>query len=99
MNVISKRGLMERARKHPATAGELAIWYGIARRAEWSRLEDVRADFPSADQVGRVLVFNVRWNAFRLIVTVDYPTKRLFVKALLTHKEYDRKEWMKWTKP
>jgi len=34
--------------------------------------------------------------AFRLIVTVDYPTKRLFVKALLTHKEYDRKEWMKW---
>lgn len=66
--------------------------------AERSRLEDVRADFPAADQVGRVLVFNVRWNALRLIVTVDYPTKRLFVKALLTHKEYDRKEWMKWTK-
>jgi mRNA interferase HigB len=98
VNFISKRGLMERAKKHPASVGELTVWYGIARRAEWSRLEDVRSDFPSADRIGRVLVFNVGWNACRLIVTVDYSTKRLFVKALLTHREYDRKEWMKWTK-
>lgn len=99
MNVISKRGLMERAKKHPAAASELILWHNIARRAEWSRFEDVRRDFPSVDQIGRVLVFNVRWNAFRLIVTVDYAARRLFIKALLTHKEYDRKEWMKWIKP
>jgi hypothetical protein len=30
--------------------------------------------------------------------TIEYPTQRIFVKALLTHKEYDRKEWMKWAK-
>jgi mRNA-degrading endonuclease HigB of HigAB toxin-antitoxin module len=27
---------------------------------------------------------------------VNYNVQRIYVKALLNHKEYDRKEWMKW---
>ncbi len=57
---------------------------------------DVRADFPSADQVGDALVFNVRHNRYRLIVVAVYRVQKLYVKALLTHKEYDREEWKKW---
>jgi mRNA interferase HigB len=89
---------MTLAKKHPRAVEELADWYKVARRAEWNRLEDVRRNFRSADQVGEVLVFDIAWNRLRLITTVDYPTKRIFVKALLSHKEYDRKEWMKWAK-
>lgn len=96
MNVISKRGLLTLAKKHPAAIEELTAWYKLARKAEWTRLQDVRKEFRSADQVGKVLVFDVAWNDFRLITTVDYPTKRIFVKALLTHKQYDREEWKKW---
>ena len=29
---------------------------------------------------------------------LDYPTKRILVKALLSHKDYDRTEWIKWAK-
>jgi mRNA-degrading endonuclease HigB of HigAB toxin-antitoxin module len=61
-------------------------------------LEDVRKNFRSADQIGDALVFDIAWNNLRLITTVEYPTKRIFVKALMSHKEYDRKEWMKWAK-
>ncbi len=89
---------MRLAKKHPGAVERLNAWYTIAHSANWTRLEDVRKDFPSADQVGNALVFNVLYNDFRLIATVDYPTRRMFVKALLTHKEYDRKEWMKWAK-
>lgn len=81
-----------------ATAAELDQWYHLARRAEWKKLPDVRADFPLADRIGHVLVFNIRHNRYRLIVRVTFPIQKLFVKALLTHKEYDRKEWMKWTR-
>jgi mRNA-degrading endonuclease HigB of HigAB toxin-antitoxin module len=34
--------------------------------------------------------------SYRLIVRVNYPGQTLFVKAVQTHREYDRKEWMKW---
>jgi mRNA-degrading endonuclease HigB of HigAB toxin-antitoxin module len=33
---------------------------------------------------------------YRLIVRVDYRSKVVMVKDLLTHKEYDRKAWTKW---
>ena len=44
----------------------------------------------------RLLVFNVKGNKYRLIVRVDYPNQELYIKALLTHAEYDKRGWMKW---
>ena len=35
----------------------LTEWYKVSRKAEWTRLEDVRKDFRSVDQVGEALVF------------------------------------------
>ena len=96
MNVISKRGLMQEAAKHPETMAALENLYRVARRASWQGLQEVREQFPSADQVGSVLIFNVLGGSYRLITTVNYSRQTIFVKALLTHREYDRKEWMKW---
>lgn len=75
---------------------EAVVWYKAARLAEWRSLKEVRSTFPDADQVGSVLIFNIRGNRYRLIVTEIFPKNKLYVKALLMHKEYDRKEWMKW---
>jgi mRNA interferase HigB len=66
------------------------------RRASWKGLHDVRRQFPSADQVGDVLIFNIKGNHYRLITRVNYQVGRIYVKAVLTHAEYNRKEWMKW---
>lgn len=96
MNVISKTGLLRLARKHPAAEPELLAWFRSASHAKWRNLADVREDFPSADQVGRVIIFNVRHNSLRLIAFEAFRSGRIYVKALLTHKEYDRKGWMKW---
>lgn len=97
--MISKRALLEiakAAKVDAATVAELQSWYRIAEHAEWQNLMDVRQQFPSADQVGDVLIFNIRHNRFRLIVFAVFPKQKLYVKAVLTHKQYDRKEWMKW---
>jgi mRNA interferase HigB len=96
VNVISKRGLRKLIDKHTSTEAELLEWYRIAQAAEWTCLTDVRIAFPSADLGGQVLVFNVGHNRFRLIVTVFFPTREIYVKALLTHKEYDQEEWKRW---
>lgn len=96
MNVISKRGLLDLIELHPETEASLITWHERARRAAWMGLNDVRKDFPSADQVGNVLIFNVMGGNYRLITRAAYAGQRIYVKALLTHKEYDRKGWMKW---
>jgi mRNA interferase HigB len=51
--------------------------------------------YPSADLVGPYTVFNIKGNTYRLIVKIEYRWQIIFVKHLLTHAEYDRKEWTK----
>jgi mRNA interferase HigB len=97
LNVISRRGLSQLlAGKSADVATEVLAWYRVARTARWENLADVRRIYPSADQVGLALIFNIRHNRYRLIATVIYRKQKLYVKALLTHKQYDQREWMKW---
>jgi mRNA interferase HigB len=96
VNVVSKPGLMKLIKKHPQAKAALLAWHKQTRSGKWNSLVDVRSNFPSADLVGHVLIFNVLHNELRLITTVYFRHRRIYVKALMTHKEYDRKEWMKW---
>jgi mRNA interferase HigB len=97
VNVISMRGLHLLLKgKSPDVAEEVASWFKTATTAHWGSIRDVRQSFPDADQVGEALVFNIRGNRYRLIATVFYPARTIYLKALLTHKEYDREEWKKW---
>jgi mRNA interferase HigB len=74
------------------------VWYKVARGSDWESLLDVRRNFPSADLVGMVLIFNIPGNQLRLITVAPRRSRRVCVKALLTHKQYDKKEWMKWVR-
>lgn len=96
VNVISRDGLKQLATRHPEARDAALIWYKAAKKAKWRGLHEVRQDYPSAGQVGDVLIFNILGNRYRLIARVAYDAQRIYVKALLTHREYDRKEWMKW---
>jgi mRNA interferase HigB len=97
VNVISKRGLRQMLRRKSLDVSEeVASWFKTAMAARWDNIQDIRQVFPDVDQVGQVLVFNIRHNRYRLIVTVFYPSRTIYMKALLTHREYDRKEWKKW---
>ena len=41
------------------------------------------------------MVFNIRGNRYRLIVYPVFSRHKLYVKALLTHQEYDKGDWKK----
>src|SRR5664279_1422961 len=94
VNVISKPGLLKLAKKHTETLPMLTLWYKVAKKAKWHGLHEVRREYPSADQVGDVLIFDFLGGNFRLMTRVIYDRQRIYVKALLNHREYDRKEWM-----
>jgi mRNA interferase HigB len=93
LHVISRKKLLEAARAYSDLYGPLDIWYRIAKKAEWRSLEDVRQVFPLADGVGKYVVFNIKGNNFRLIAEISYPSRRIFIRHVLTHAAYDKGRW------
>ena len=66
------------------------LWFRKAEKADWTNLRDVRQDFPSADQVDDFLIFDVMGNSYRIITWVSYPHRRLLIKFVGNHRDYDK---------
>ena len=96
VNVITKRGLLERAAKYPDASISVQRWFDTANAADWHNLEEIRRSYPAADMVGPLAIFNIHGNRYRLIVRVSWKSKRLYVKEFLTHAEYEKEKWKKW---
>jgi mRNA interferase HigB len=43
--------------------------------------------------VGNLTVFNVGGNKVRLISAIHYNRRKVYVRAVLTHREYDEQRW------
>ncbi|SFU34713.1 mRNA interferase HigB [Nitrosomonas eutropha] len=54
---------------------------------------DLRGTFASADYVDGLTVFNIGGNKYRLIASIHYNRHKVYIRAVLTHEEYDRDEW------
>ena len=68
-------------------------WYRVTPRADWGSFEEVRTVFPSMDHVGSKFVFNIAHNSPRLIAEINFKYQSVFVRAILSHAEYDRGGW------
>ncbi len=79
MHIITPRRLREFVAIHATAQPGLATWERIATAATWSNLVETRADWPTADQVGRVTVFNIGGNEYRLITYIDYRHHKVFM--------------------
>jgi mRNA interferase HigB len=93
MHVISRKKLRQFWKDHPDAERPLSEWFKLAKRAEWNRFADARADYPHADQVGRVIVFNIGGNKCRMIVEINYRREKVFLRHVLTHEEYSKGNW------
>jgi mRNA interferase HigB len=68
----------------------LRAWVHVIRAAEWSKPTDVKTMFRSADILkSERVVFNIGGNKYRLLAAVHYRGRRIYVRFIGTHKEYD----------
>jgi mRNA interferase HigB len=93
MHIITRKRLNEFAERHPDTKLALLRWYRLVKRGTFTSFAELRATFPSADQVGKYTVFNIGGNKARLIAAVHYNRQKLYIRAVLTHREYDAGTW------
>ena len=95
MHIITRKRLLEFSRKHPDCSAALESWYRITKRSDFNSFAELRQTFPSADNVGNLTVFNIGGNKARLIAAIHYNTQKVYIRHILTHKEYDRGSWRK----
>ena len=93
MNTISRRKIREFVASHPNSESSLRAWYKIAEKAKWQNIVEVRQDYPHADSVGRLVVFNIAGNNVRLVAEIRYQSQSILIKHILTHAEYDTNRW------
>jgi len=99
MRVISKSRL-KRFWESPAgghAEQPLLAWYAHVnnKSVAWQNWSDVSASFGNADLVGNCVVFNIGGNKYRLIARILYPSQKVFILRVMTHKEYDKNKWKK----
>ncbi len=93
MNVISYRRIRQFSLTHRDAESPLRAWYTTAKKAKWQSLAELKQVYPSADLVGRHIVFNIKGNKYRLIARPVFRSQTIFVVAIMTHEEYDLGKW------
>lgn len=98
MHIITRRRLMEYAKRHPNSRTSLQAWYAVAKAAHWRSIAEVKKTFPHADAAtvdsGRtVTIFNITGNHHRLISAIHYNTGKIFILRILPHPLYNRSNW------
>ncbi len=97
MRIIARRTLREfveglSGRKDQrAVKAALDAWFDEVSRAVWTSSADVRRLYATASIVSAErIVFNIKGNDYRLVVSVDFEKSIVWIKWIGTHRAYDR---------
>lgn len=95
MQIISVSKLKEFWATYPNAETSLRSWYKITEKQEWKNPAEVRLSFRTVDFVKNFTVFDIGGNNYRLIAYIDYEYRKIFIRHILTHGEYDQGKWRK----
>jgi mRNA interferase HigB len=91
VHIIGQERLVEFWKRHPDARSRLQTWYYDVKSANWSRPADIKAVYRNASILANNrVVFNIKGNHYRLVVLVEYANKRVRIRFVGTHEEYDR---------
>ena len=93
LRIISRRALRDFIRFHSDAEAALAVWAREVENAVWQTPVDAKRTFNDVSIVGDKTVFNIAQNRYRLVAWVAYRAQKIFIKAIMTHKDYDKGDW------
>ena len=69
----------------------LDAWFAEVAKAEWKNSAELKLQYGSASVVSAErVVFNIKGNAYRLVVSIHYDYGIVLIKWIGTHREYDK---------
>ncbi len=89
MRLISNKMLRDFAVRHPLASEPLRAWRKIIESRAFIGFADLKSAFNATDKVGDYYIFNVGGNKYRVVTIIRFEHQKVFVREILTHKEYD----------
>jgi mRNA interferase HigB len=97
MRIIARRALREFVdglagkADQPAVRAALDAWFDEVSRAAWKNTAEVKRRYATASIVtADRIVFNIKGNDYRLVVSIDFEKSIAWIKWIGTHKAYDK---------
>ncbi len=90
MHIVAVRFLRAFWEQNPDAEQPLKSWVDEAKNANWSQPAQIKEKYRSASILkNKRVVFNIKGNDYRLVVSVAYHFQAVYVKFIGTHREYD----------
>lgn len=91
MNIIVRRSILYYADKYPPARNALLVWYNEFLKQDFGSFNELKVVYRNASIVGgNRVIFNIKGNDYRLIVSVNFHQRAAYVIWFGTHNEYDR---------
>ena len=93
MHVITQQRIWEAKKKFPDAAGALDGWYRIIKKNKFNNFSEIKRTFNSVDKFKDVYIFDIGGNKLRLITNIHFSSQKIYIRHVLTHKEYYKGNW------
>ena len=91
MRVISFSMIRDFIAKHADADVALRDWYKRTTKANWTSFADIKQTFNTVDYVGNDrYVFDIKGNNYRIVAVVIFINKKVYMRFVGTHEEYDK---------
>jgi mRNA interferase HigB len=95
MHIISQKRIWDAMEKYPESASALEGWYRVMKKNHFDCFATLKKTFNSVDKVDNLYVFNIGGNKLRLIANIHFFRLKIYIRDILTHREYDKDMWKK----
>ena len=91
MRVISFSMIRDFIGKHANAGVALRDWYKRTTKADWRDYADIKQTFNTVDYVGNDrYVFDIKGNTYRIVAIVLFINKKVYMRFVGTHEEYEK---------
>lgn len=91
MKILVRRTILFYIKKYPTAETQLLIWYNEFSKLEFRNFNELKKVYGNASIVNNNrVVFNIKGNDFRLVVSINFLQSACYIIWFGTHKEYDR---------
>lgn len=90
MNVITKRTILYYTERYPIAKTALLVWLKEFGSTTFESFQELKQTYGKASLIANHrVIFNIKGNDFRLIVSINFRTQSAYVIWFGNHTEYD----------
>lgn len=91
MNIITKRTVLYYMERYPAAQTALLSWFREFGLTGFNNFNELKQVYGNSSLLGgHRVIFNIKGNDFRLIVSVNFKAQAAYIIWFGTHQEYDQ---------